>query len=152
MSSSTVSKFYDAFSRRDSAAMAALYTPETVFSDPVFPHLHGEQAKSMWHMLCSGAKDLKVVYEVVNETDQGATVKWDAFYTFSKTGRRVHNRVIAKMELRNGKIISHRDKFSFWRWSRQALGIPGVFLGWSPVVKSKVQAQAAQSLKEFHRK
>lgn len=152
MSQSIASQFYDAFSRRDGEAMAALYTPETVFSDPVFPHLHGEQSKNMWRMLCSTSKDLRISYEVVSENDLKAVVKWDAFYTFSKTGRSVHNRVIANLTLRNGRIVAHRDDFSFWRWSRQALGPAGLFLGWSPTVKSKVQAIAAQSLKDFHHK
>ena len=47
------------------------------------------------------------------------------------------------------RAATHRDRFSFWRWSRQALGLPGVLLGWSPSLKRKVRSTAAGNLKKF---
>jgi hypothetical protein len=55
------------------------------------------------------------------------------------------------MTLAAGKIIRQVDSFSLWRWSRQALGTRGLLLGWTPIVKNKVQAQAANSLRQFAR-
>ena len=49
----------------------------------------------------------------------------------------------------DGLIATHRDRFNFWRWSRQALGLPGVLLGWSPSLKRKVRSTAAENLKKF---
>lgn len=52
----------------------------------------------------------------------------------------------------DGKIIQHHDDFNFWKWSVMALGPIGLTLGWSPLVKNKVQMQAAKNLETFIRK
>jgi hypothetical protein len=36
-----------------------------------------------------------------------------------------------------------------YRWTRQALGIPGVLLGWTPFMRRAIQRRAAQSLARF---
>jgi hypothetical protein len=46
-------------------------------------------------------------------------------------------------------ITRHRDRFNFWSWSRQALGAPGLLLGWTPFLRQKVRAQAAANLQKF---
>ncbi|MGH6638900.1 MAG: hypothetical protein ACREBY_09910, partial [Polaromonas sp.] len=48
-----------------------------------------------------------------------------------------------------GLISRHRDRFDFWAWSRQALGTPGVLLGWTPFLRRKVRAQAAENLQKY---
>jgi hypothetical protein len=79
--------------------------------------------------------------------ERGAGVHWEARYRFSGTGRIVHNRIDARMRLdAAGLIVDHVDRFDFWRWSRQALGAPGYVLGWSPVLRRRVQAQARARL------
>ncbi|KGS11492.1 ketosteroid isomerase, partial [Pseudomonas coronafaciens] len=50
---------------------------------------------------------------------------------------------------RDGKICEHRDHFDMWRWSRQALGVKGLLLGWTPLVRNAVRAQALKGLKAF---
>ena len=50
----------------------------------------------------------------------------------------VINDIIAEFKIKDGKIIKHQDKFDFYKWSRQALGFPGLFLGWTPFLKNKV--------------
>ena len=49
----------------------------------------------------------------------------------------------------SGLIVQHRDSFDFWHWSRQALGAPGLLLGWTPFLRAKVQAQAKASLQKY---
>ena len=66
-----------------------------------------------------------------------------------RSGRAVHNDIEAELEVRDGRIVRHRDEFSFPRWARQALGAPGLLLGWTPFLKRKVQAQAALALEKF---
>jgi len=61
----------------------------------------------------------------------------------------VHNIIDAQFTFRDGLIASHRDRFDFWSWSRQALGAPGLLLGWTPALRRKVQARAAANLKAF---
>jgi hypothetical protein len=63
----------------------------------------------------------------------------------------VHNKIDARFEFKDGKIIRHRDSFDFWAWASQALGPPGRLLGWSSFLKNRVRAQAAKSLAAFMR-
>lgn len=141
--------FYTRFGRRDAEGMVALYADDVVFSDPVFPELRGEQARNMWRMLCARGKDLRIDLGAFDADDQRGTARWDAYYTFSATGRRVCNQVAATFEFKDGRIARHTDVFDFWRWSRQALGPAGLALGWSGFLLRKVQATAAKGLAEF---
>jgi limonene-1,2-epoxide hydrolase len=144
-----VEAFYACFARRDFAGMAACYDPEVEFSDPVFTRLKGQEAKDMWEMLCKRGKDLEITFHVLRADASGAAVHWEARYTFSGSGRKVHNIIEAEFELRQGKIVRHRDRFDLWRWTRMALGAKGVLLGWLPAVQNAVRAQAARTLTEF---
>jgi ketosteroid isomerase-like protein len=143
---STMARFYDAFQRRDADAMCACYHPQAQFSDPVFPRLDARQVCGMWHMLLNAGNDLRITYVVVEETGDRGSVVWDAHYTFNRTGRRVHNRITARFTFKDGLILTHVDRFDFWRWSRQALGMPGWLLGWSPLIRKKVQDMASGAL------
>jgi len=73
---------------------------------------------------------------------------WLADYTFS-TGRRAHNDVGAEFRFEHGLIAAHRDSFSFYAWALQALGPAGLVLGWTPILRRKVQSQARAGLEEF---
>ncbi|MDH5264428.1 MAG: nuclear transport factor 2 family protein [Betaproteobacteria bacterium] len=141
--------FYAAFARRDAEAMARCYHDEVFFSDPAFPKLHGEEARDMWRMLVSRAADLEIALEEARADAEGGHARWTARYTFSRTGRKVVNRIDALFAFRDGKIVRHFDRFSFWRWSSQALGPLGRLLGWFAPVKWMVRRQAARSLERF---
>jgi len=144
-----IREFYDAFARRDAEAMANCYDREVFFSDPVFPKLHGDEAGDMWRMLLSRATDLQVTLDSASATAEGGRAQWTARYTFSKTGRPVVNVVTAMFAFRNGKIVRHYDRFSFYRWASQALGPIGRFLGWFAPLKWKVRKDAAKGLEKF---
>ncbi|HVH33578.1 MAG TPA: nuclear transport factor 2 family protein, partial [Tahibacter sp.] len=62
--SERIDLFYRAFQRRDGATMAACYTPDATFRDPVFA-LQGERVGAMWRMLCERGKDLRVEFSDV---------------------------------------------------------------------------------------
>ena len=144
--SETIERFYDAFGRCDGDAMAACYAPDVRFSDPVFPDLRGDEAGDMWKMLTSQATDLRI--ELLEHDDSSA--QWRAHYTFSQTGRPVVNNVSASFRFAgDGLIAEHTDRFDFYRWSRQALGVPGVLLGWSPIIRGAVRRKAGESLARF---
>jgi hypothetical protein len=146
---STIERFYAAFDARDGAAMAACYAPGAHFSDPVFVDLNGDEPGAMWRMLTAQATDLRV--ELLEHTADSA--RWRAHYTFSQTGRPVVNEVRATFRFDGtGLIADHRDEFSFHRWARQALGTPGLLLGWTPLLRSKVRGNAAKSLASFMRR
>ncbi|MBK7078367.1 MAG: nuclear transport factor 2 family protein [Myxococcales bacterium] len=144
-----IDRFYQAFGRRDALAMAACYHADVEFTDPVFPRLRGAEAGKMWSMLCARGKDLRVEHSAVSADDATGRAHWDAYYTFSGTGRKVVNRIDARFEFKDGLIVRHVDQFSFYRWARQALGPVGLALGWTPLVRGKVRRQAAANLAGF---
>ncbi len=152
MSAELVSQFYNALAARDGEAMAACYHDDIVFEDPAFGELSGSDPGDMWRMLCSSDTDLAVTHTVGAVTETTASANWVAKYTFTATGRAVTNNVAASMKFRDGKIVDHRDVFDFWKWSSQALGAPGKFLGWTPFLKAKVQKTTRETLDAFQAK
>lgn len=145
-----VERFYNAFQRLDYATMRSCYSEEIIFNDPAFGILRGDDAKAMWEMLCKNAKDFSLTYSNIQLLDEEyTTCQWVACYTFSKTGRKVVNVIKAHMRIMDGKIIEHTDQFDIWKWSRQALGLPGWILGWSGYMKSKIRVNAHKSLEKF---
>jgi uncharacterized protein len=144
-----IERFYEAFGRRDGDAMAACYAPDARFSDPVFPDLRGDEPGAMWRMLTGRATDLTVEL-LEHEADDGSgSAHWLAHYTFTQTGRPVENDVGATFRFAGGLIADHRDEFDFHRWARQALGPPGLLLGWTPLLRKSVQRRSRAALDEF---
>lgn len=144
-----VDTFYTSLGKRDGEAMAACYHDDVVFEDPAFGELRGRDAGDMWRMLCSRSVDLRVEHQILETTENTARTNWIANYTFTATGRQVRNDVVATMKLVDGKIIDHRDEFDFWKWSSQALGLPGKLFGWSNALKSRVRKTARGNLRAF---
>ncbi|MBK6541149.1 MAG: nuclear transport factor 2 family protein [Flavobacteriales bacterium] len=149
---SVITRFYTAFAQRDWATMGACYHDQARFGDPAFPDLDAAGVRAMWKMLVTGGKDLRIIFTVLEENTSGGKAHWDAYYTFSKTGRKVHNSITATFTFKDGLILTHQDHFDFWRWSRQALGISGLLLGWTLMLRKKVQGVAAGSLRSFRAK
>jgi hypothetical protein len=146
MSAETIERFYSAFDAKDGAAMAALYAVDAHFYDPVFTDLNGSEPGAMWRMLTGQAKDLSVELAEHDAT----SARWIARYTFSQTGNKVVNDVKATFVFDDaGLIKDHRDDFSFYTWAKQALGPPGLLLGWTPIVKGATRKRARASLDKF---
>jgi ketosteroid isomerase-like protein len=150
MSRELIERFYSSFARRDGDEMAASYAPDATFSDPVFVDLRGEEPGAMWRMLTSQADDLRIeLLEHEAGGDRGSA-RWRAHYTFSQTGRTVVNDVRARFRFASdGRIAEHVDEFSFHRWASQALGPPGMLLGWTPILRRSVRTRARGSLDRF---
>ena len=141
-----IERFYKAFQARDAEAMAACYAPDARFSDPVFTDLRGAEPGDMWRMLCARGKDLEVQFSGVEADDREGAARWDARYTFSGTGRRVHNVIDARFTFRDGLIATHEDRFDLYRWMSQALGPAGRILGWLPPVQGALRRKARAGL------
>ncbi len=144
-----IHKFYKAFQAKDFKTMQSLYRDDASFNDPVFQNLSAPEVRAMWEMLISASTDLKIEYGSVSADDRVGKCMWQAWYTFTTTGRRVHNVIYANFAFRDGKILSHIDKFDFWRWSKMALGTPGLLLGWTPIIRNKVRNTARKRLQKF---
>jgi ketosteroid isomerase-like protein len=144
-----ITNFYTAFQNKDWKAMQACYHNDVIFSDPVFQNLKGKEAFAMWHMLVEAGKDLRLEFKDAKANDQEGSCHWEAYYSFSRTGRKVHNIIDAKFKFKDGKIIEHIDKFDLWRWSRMALGTSGILLGWTSIVQKKIRSLAQSNLQKF---
>jgi ketosteroid isomerase-like protein len=144
-----IRRFYTAFGERDHQTMAACYRADAVFSDPVFPRLEGAEICAMWRMLCLRGTDLEITFDGVEADDSKGRADWQAIYTFSPTGRKVHNRIAADFSFEDGAIRRHHDDFDLYRWTRMALGPAGYLLGWSGLIRNKVCRQAGRSLEKF---
>ncbi len=145
-----IQRFYTAFQQLDAAGMNACYSDDIVFSDPVFMLLRGDEVKYMWQMLCKNAKNFSLTYADIELLDEEyATCKWQANYTFSKTGNTVQNNVKAYMRIKDGKIIEHSDAFRLSTWIGQALGWKGKLLGWLGFMKKRVQNNARRTLLRY---
>lgn len=150
----TIDNLYGAFSRLDGQAMQACYAPDAVFEDEVFQLRGQREVGGMWRMLCEAAQanrpDWQLQWRDVQAGGDAGQAHWDARYRFGATGRLVDNSVESRFTFDDqGRILQQRDSFDFWRWSRQALGTPGLLLGWTPVLRTKVRATAAQNLQKY---
>lgn len=144
-----IQTFYDAFTRLDYETMQSCYSDNPVFNDPVFGILQGDEVKAMWEMLCKSATDFNLHADKITVDGEYGTCDWTATYIFSKTGSKVVNHVKAHMLIEDGKILEHTDEFNIYRWSRQALGLPGILLGWSGYLKNKIRSDAKRQLAAF---
>jgi ketosteroid isomerase-like protein len=144
-----IDRFYTCFKNKDFKGMQDCYADNAVFNDAVFKNLNADQVKAMWEMLIVKGKDLRIEYSLVSSSENLVSAHWDAFYTFSATGKKVINRIDANFEIANGKIVKHTDNFNFFTWSRQALGLPGILLGWTSFLNKKISAQAMKNLESF---
>ncbi|HQW80506.1 MAG: nuclear transport factor 2 family protein [Rhodanobacteraceae bacterium] len=150
-----ITMFYEAFRALDAEAMQAAYAPDAIFDDEAFALRGREEIGAMWRMLCTAVKEKgrsnwKLAFSDIDCDDEVGVAHWEAHYRFSATGRMVHNIIDAEFAFdKNGLITRHRDRFDFWRWSKQALGLPGILFGWTPLLRNKVRAQAAVNLAKF---
>lgn len=144
-----IEQFYSAFQRGDYQTMQSMYHDRATFTDPVFGTLKANEVRAMWEMLIRSGKGLRIEFhDVESDRLQGACV-WEAWYQFSRTNRPVHNVIRASFAFDDGKIFRHADNFSFWRWSRQALGVPGWLLGGTASLQKKVATSARENLSKF---
>ncbi|MGB0896561.1 MAG: nuclear transport factor 2 family protein [Flavobacteriaceae bacterium] len=146
--SEIITQFYTAFQKLDAEAMVKLYHDDIEFNDPAFGTLRGDDAKYMWRMICSRAKDFSLEYNLVTET----SAHWEPTYTFSATGNNIINKIDATFEFKEGKILKHTDVFDLHQWASQAMGLKGWVLGGTKFFKKKLQKQTKQYLAAYIKK
>lgn len=146
-----IEQFYGAFNNLDAEKMVIHYHKDIIFEDPAFGILRGEKANNMWRMLCATqkGKEFKVNVSRIERFENTVTATWEAFYVFSKTGRKIHNTIQAEFKFKDGKIIFHKDTFDLYKWSRQALGMKGFLLGWTAFFKKKLHLQTNKLLSNY---
>ncbi len=147
-----IEEFYSGFAVANSDTMNSCYHPEVVFEDPVFGILQSQDVKDMWEMLIKKSNgNIIIKFSNVVSIGNTGTTTWTAKYVFSSTNRKVTNVIHAQFEFKDGLIYRHKDIFDIYLWSKQALGLKGLLLGWLPSFKRKIQQQALQSLRSYQR-
>ena len=101
-----ITTFYTAFQNKDYKTMQQCYTDNAVFTDEVFIDLDAKKVRAMWEMLIKGGKDLKVEFDSVKANEKEGSANWVATYTFSKTGKKVINRIHANFIFENGNAVA----------------------------------------------
>ena len=144
-----ISKFYQAFQNKDFKTMQNCYDDKAVFNDEVFKNLDARQVRMMWEMLIKRGRDLNIEFKNINTNEKEGSVQWEATYTFTQTKRKVTNEIKASFKFENDRIIQHTDHFNFYKWSRQAFGVAGFFLGWTPMFKGKVRQETMKDLHKY---
>jgi hypothetical protein len=153
-----IDRFYRAFAALDVDTMATCYADDATFDDEAFQLRGKPEVVAMWRMLSeaansrqdAGSVPWKLEFRDIHADAQRGQAHWEAHYRFSATGRTVHNIIDAEFTFNpQGLIATHRDRFNFWSWSRQALGTPGLLLGWTPFLRAKVRATAAGNLARY---
>ncbi|MFD1552275.1 nuclear transport factor 2 family protein [Putridiphycobacter roseus] len=145
-----IKQFYEGFAEKNAAKMIACYHPDVKFEDPAFGKLSSARARGMWEMLMSNKDAVqKFSFDNIQVNGDTGTANWIAEYVFGPNKRKVVNHVKANFKFKDNLIIEHKDEFSMWKWSRQALGLAGTILGWSPIIKNKVQSTANQRLDAY---
>jgi ketosteroid isomerase-like protein len=148
-----IHKFYTSFSNGNIKEMIECYHEDITFQDPVFGRLEGERAMKMWEMLLSiKNQDTTVTFDNIQSNSDNGKVNWVANYSYGKTKRKVTNKVSAQFKFKDGKIIEHIDSFDLWKWTKQAMGIAGYLIGWTPFLKSKIQATTNKRLDNYIKK
>lgn len=145
-----IENFYNAFANGDSATMNKCYHQDIKFQDPAFGQLSGNKACKMWEMLLSNENAAPVItYSDVAATEQSGSAEWKAEYFFGPDKRKVINQVKTSFTFQDGLIHRHTDSFSMWKWSKQALGTSGLLLGWTPIIRNKVQQTTNKKLNDY---
>lgn len=145
-----IERLYAGLAAGDGAAMAACYAPEATFEDPAFGRLTDGRGQAMWRMLTSrGGKVAVELQDRAAAPDGTGTAHWTADYTFTDTGRRVHNDVRARFVFSGGLIAEHVDAFDLRTWAGQALGPVPALLGSTPLLGLIVRRRAKGTLDTF---
>ncbi len=147
-----IESFYNSFKAMNPDAMVQAYHDKIAFKDPAFGVLMGKDAKDMWKMLCNRSADLRIEFSDIRADEETASARWEAWYTFSKNGRKIHNIIDAKFKFQDNLIIWHQDNFDIHSWASQAFGFMGKLIGGSEYFQKGLQKKTLKMLKRFQEK
>lgn len=146
----TLIKFYTAFANNDVKTICECYHANVQFRDPAFGLLKEKEVCSMWKMLIENGKgNIKIEYSDIQTDEYIGSAKCIATYNFSKTNRKVVNKIQSQFQFQEGLIIKQTDNFDIWNWAKQALGLKGFLFGWTGYMQNKIQKNALLSLKKY---
>lgn len=121
-----LNKLFNALNQRNAAAMTSCYHANATFHDIAFDLRGRREIGDMWRMICTS--DIRATFEVVDANDGGARVSVVDDYTFSDTGRPVHNVIDSRFRFDHGLIVEQRDNCDPHAWGAMAIGGVGGFI------------------------
>jgi ketosteroid isomerase-like protein len=146
-----IETFYRALGNADIDGIRACYSPDILYSDPIFRELRGERAVLMWEMLLTRGGNVSVTFDQISASQRSGSGHWVAQYRFN--GRPVVNSIDSSFVFADdGRIVEHHDTFSVRKWAAQALGPAGKVVGWAPPLKSALHRTSARRLDSYQQK
>jgi ketosteroid isomerase-like protein len=119
-------RLFTSLDQHDHAAMADCYHREATFRDIAFDLSGKKEIHAMWHMICEG--DIRTKFAIVDANNSSGRVNVVDDYTFTATGRKVHNIIDSRFQFRDGVIVKHEDFCDARQWAAMAVGGVGGFL------------------------
>jgi SnoaL-like domain len=139
-------RLFTALDQHDYPTMGSCYHADALFHDIAFKLEKRQCILGMWHMICEGT-DIRATFEVVHANDQEGRVNLVDDYTFSDTGRHVHNVIDSRFRFQDGLTAEHKDSCDAHAWAAMALGgVSGFLAGRIRLLRSW---KASQMLKKF---
>ena len=134
-------QFFSAVALGEAAMAGRFYADDARIDLPPIGlrDLPARDARRLWQVLLSDARDLHVQYAVMRADDHGGEVAWIARYTWPPTGRLVTQRLRGQYEFRAGRIVWQSEGFSLWDCARMALGSRGLLGGWNPLLRARLR-------------
>ena len=138
-------RLFTGLSHHDHGEMASCYHQDAAFRDIAFDLIGKKQIHAMWHMISE--TDIRPTFHVVRADEERGVVKLVDDYTFTSTGKPVHNIIVSNFRFQGGRIIDHQDVCDARAWASMALGGPvGFFAGRFRILRS---FQARRLLRSF---
>lgn len=132
---SLIQKLYTGLQNHDHQAMADCYHPNATFRDIAFSLRGKKQVHAMWHKISE--TDLKATFTVKSADDLTGEADLIDDYTFTDTGRRIHNEINSHFQFQDGLIIAHHDDCNAVKWGQQAFGYwKGLVVGLIPFLRA----------------
>lgn len=142
-------RLFSSLNEHNHQSMSFCYHPDAGFRDIAFDLQGRKQIHAMWHMICEG--DIRAEFEVVHAEEASGHVKLIDDYTFSATGRRVHNAIDSQFRFRDGLIVEHHDFCDARVWAAMALGgVSGFLAGRFHFLRSYKAREMLQAFNANH--
>ncbi len=144
-STEIVNTFYEALNKGDIKTIRQLYHPEAVYKSEMFT-LKGQEVFALWYTASQPEMNLKVECTSLKEVNNEVHTTWNISYQLSVVNRTVKLSEIGLFRFKDGKIIFHQDKYSFYSWCKQTFGPIGWLFGWTTWLKKRVSKQALKTI------
>jgi len=142
-------RLFTSLDRHDHREMATCYHADATFTDIAFDLRGRKLIHAMWHMICE--TDIRASFHVLEVDDRVGRVNLVDDYTFTSTGRAVHNVIDSHFRLRDGLIIEHQDLCDARVWAAMALGgVSGFLAGRLRFLRSYRAQQMLQAFMAKH--